>query len=107
VYPTTWLDQPETVTVLPLAFRAFVHDRIIEIRSDGVAMEAYITVGNLFGSQTVRCDTLYIAVKMAHSIAQLKKGRTLDLLPGVELLPNRPTVGADPERVCSFTQEGA
>ena len=86
--PTTWNDQPAAVEALPIALSAFMHDKIVEIRSDGVAPEAFVSVGNLFGSQTLRCDSLFTAVRLAHAIAQAKKGRALDPPPGTELLPN-------------------
>lgn len=93
-----WSDQPDAVCELPVVFRAFLNHRIIEIRADEhLGGHTYVTAGTLFGSQTLRCASLMLAVKTADMIAHVDGGgatKKLRPLPGTLLLDNREEVAS-------------
>jgi len=54
--PLSWNDQPEVLTGYRIVFRGKVGERLTEVR-EGVAGTYYVTQGNLFGSETLACDS--------------------------------------------------
>lgn len=65
-YSRTWSDQPAEVEHYPVLLSVCQSGKVIEIRcmeSHGIA---YLTVGGLFGSETLRCISLPTALRAAH-----------------------------------------
>ena len=65
-HPRTWNDQPAEVEHYPILLSICHDGKVIETRcleSDGIA---YLTVGGLFGSETLRCISLPTALRAAH-----------------------------------------
>jgi len=100
MYPTTWTDQPSAVTEFPIILSvSSTSGDIVEIRAENPPLtvhgsRAYLTVGSLFGSQTLRCVSLLAAVLAANVVLHARRN-SRDLTPpeGTVLLPNetRPT----------------
>lgn len=89
----TWNDQPDQISNLPIAFDFYNGERHVEVRAgaepEDPALELrcyYVSVGNLFGSQTVRLhgeDKLFEVLRLASST---KRGKKTDLPSGVKVL---------------------
>lgn len=89
-FPKGWSDQPDEVVDLPVVLKIHSDGRLCELRaaSDDSITHAFLTVGNLFGSATLRCSSLRHAVKALDAVAHLGSGQTLKALPaGCTLLP--------------------
>ncbi len=83
----TWLDQPNEVLDVPVILSIPISTGVAEIRMlDSGA--CYLTCGTLFGSQTVACDDLKIAVRALHGIVNGRRRRPADLPPGAKLIAN-------------------
>ena len=87
----TWEDQPNEVLDVPIILSVSIPNGVAEIRmlESGAC---YLTCGTLFGSQTVACDTLEIAVRALHCIANRSRrrrgGDELSVPEGVKLIAN-------------------
>ena len=83
---TTWTDQPEILEGTEVVARFSVRDGdSAEFRKvDGTY---YLTVGGLFGSQTIRCDDLEWGVKMLERIGKASSGNPINI--GDKLIENR------------------
>jgi hypothetical protein len=84
-----WLDQPDQVADLPVLLRFYESGvGIIEFRArTSEPDDVFITAGNLFGSQTVRCNTMLAALQLVDLVLRLK-GKTVTLPAGILLLRN-------------------
>lgn len=80
-----WLDQPIIVENAPIKISAFVKGRILELRSDGQSRH-FVTTGNLFGSQTIACDSLEDAVSAYGIAAEAPEGGQMSLPKGCHLV---------------------
>ena len=88
---TTWNDQPPIVSDMEILVSLYIGDkpgRIVEVRSangwvQGGTQAYFVTVGNLFGSQTVRCENANLVFKVMKMAKSRKKQ---DLPTGVTLL---------------------
>lgn len=81
----TWTDQPTIVEGIPIRVSCFAHGRSLEIRSDD-AERHYVTIGNLFGSQTVSCPSLMEALRVFNVAANAAKHPQLELPDGCKLV---------------------
>jgi hypothetical protein len=91
----TWTDQPETVAQSRKLASFMVGGRdqsvIIEVRRDWHGAGYYVTAGNLFGSQTVQCQSVeatFRAIEFIHNGGAGKKGRPLP--EGVVMCEGKP-----------------
>jgi hypothetical protein len=80
----TWTDQPDVVEAATKVAGFMVGGRdaavVIEVRRDYHGAGYYVTAGNLFGSQTVRCrdaETALRAIEFIHTGGAGKTGRPL------------------------------
>jgi len=91
----TWEDQPNEVLDVPVILSVSIPTGHAEIRmlESGAC---YLTCGTFFGSQTVACDTLVIAVRALHGIANGCR-RPADLPSGAKLLANEAYAEIDAE----------
>ena len=81
----SWDDQPDEIEGAEVVLRNVrVQDRHVEIRSNGTLY--WLTVGSLFGSQTVRCDSLETAIRALNGVGRVRKGKTARLPDGAELV---------------------
>ncbi|MHC4933795.1 MAG: hypothetical protein ACYTGV_16575 [Planctomycetota bacterium] len=79
---TQWTDQPAVLeNAESIAVIALDNGRIAQILRRPVAawVEWYVTVGNLFGSQTVRVRDLEGAVRLIDSVSQADDEDVVDL----------------------------
>ena len=81
----SWLDQPLEVEGVPIKIRTFTGDRIVELRSDGNDRH-YMTAGNLFGSQTVACQTLDDAFRVFNIASETSGGQQASLPAGCKII---------------------
>ena len=81
----SWNDQPIEVEDVPIKVSVFHNDRIIELRSNGQDKH-FVTTGNLFGSQTVVCETLLDAVDAFGIAAKTPKSGQASLPKGCRVL---------------------
>ena len=63
-----WTDQPSKVNNAKIVFRAYINSRIIEVRDAGKGWY-YVTIGNLFGSQSIECASVDVAFKVMNDAA--------------------------------------
>lgn len=85
-YPTIWSDQPKIVTSAKPILTINVETRIVEVRRQGGTF--YVSLGNLFGSQTVKTDYIDKAFHLVELAAKLKN-KDLQLPEGCEqVLPD-------------------
>lgn len=56
-HPRHWKNQPKACEGCPVRFSAFFHGSSVEVREESSGTSWLVTVGNLFGSQTVRVRT--------------------------------------------------
>lgn len=80
----TWNDQPSIVEELPVRMRFNVRDRIVELRSDGE--RHVVTAGNLFGSQSLACESLMRAVEVANIAANKPSTAQVSVPQGCQIL---------------------
>ena len=85
--PKTWDDQPDEVEDVPIRATLSLGDGLhAEVRNGGRSQPYFLTVGNLFGSQTVKCpdaDGVLTVLGIARS------GKTSALPNDADLLPNK------------------
>ena len=65
-----WADQPREVVDLPVVCKFYASPRLIEVRK-GAQGWYYVTIGNLFGSETIECastDVAWEVVDLATSV---------------------------------------
>lgn len=70
--PKTWTDQPDIVAdaTVHLTFSHAHRAEVYELRATADGRVWYVTVGNLFGSQTVACPSAPRAMAVATSVMQ-------------------------------------
>ena len=87
----TWTDQPDEVAGTPILTSIYMTNigQSVEVRGD-FERSRYITIGNLFGSQTVRAVGSDQVIKILGAIAKLTEGDTLK----IEDFPGTVIVGA-------------
>lgn len=87
-----WNDQPDEVARFPPTCRFWCGEAemIIEIRAGLTRNDpSYFTAGNIFGSQTIRTQTLPTAVRLIDEAIQAnKEHRDAQIPPGAVLLNN-------------------
>lgn len=83
--PLSWNDQPAAVEGKPVVFEGRVGERLTEIR-EGVAGTYYVTHGNLFGSETIACDS---DTAVFAALTLIASGKMAGPPPGCRLLKNR------------------
>lgn len=79
----TWSDQPDDVIGLRVMASVLVNHRRFEVRRAPNG-EYYITTGNLFGSQTVRCEHADAAWAVLHEASKSTNLHTIP--PGVTIM---------------------
>jgi len=84
-HPRGWDDQPKLLERIPLVLHTSIEANVVEVRHGGGAFY-YVTVGNLFGSQTIECDSADVAFGIIELVG--KKKRSLSLPAGARLVPN-------------------
>jgi hypothetical protein len=88
-----WDDQPDEVEGHTVVFRAFIYSHIVEVRSaSNGGPHFYVTGGNLFGSQTVRCVDAPTAFRVMDATVKASlddKPFRADSIDGVVLLANK------------------
>lgn len=83
----SWTDQPEAVVEAPILVRGNSRDGLWEVRSTSAA--AFVSHGNLFGSQTVECPTLELALRVLNTFLNHPRNGPPPKLPkGAKLLDN-------------------
>jgi len=93
----TWNDQPDVVAEARVIGTVWIHvssdeNRAVEIRRRDQEVGAigvpiyYLTCGNLFGSQTFRCEGAVCALEMLACMDRIRK--TNQLPGGVSVLEN-------------------
>ena len=82
-----WTDQPAMLEDLPVLHHFRAGDHVIDIfkKSD---TEWYITAGNLFGSQTVRCPSAEKVLECLALSERRNKANVPKVPEGCELLDN-------------------
>lgn len=83
----SWTDQPDVVATMPVAFSVFVESigQSVEVRK-GSAGEFTVTIGNLFGSQTILAPDVNSLLLLLGRTFGSKRGQTHTLPEGCELL---------------------
>ena len=69
-----WTDQPKVLEQANILFSAHIGGedrRLVEVRNNGETF--YVTQGNLFGSQTLKCDDIFAAFRAMQLIANPPK----------------------------------
>jgi hypothetical protein len=80
MHEKSWTDQPNEVENCKIIGEFQIKDKVVQIRSipqdSPVPMNSkyYVTIGNLFGSETILCATADLALYL---ICNLKKGLKL------------------------------
>jgi hypothetical protein len=82
----TWTDQPDVVTTCDMLGTVRVKDQCVELRKVHGSSEVYLTVGNLFGSQTIYVPTERCALEILISISNGK--RELPVSASARIVPN-------------------
>jgi len=80
----TWDDQPDEVLSAVQRLHFYANERIIEVRESRDCF--LISVGNLFGSETVKAKSLNAMFAAVHLAATVKSGQHADLPEGCEVL---------------------
>jgi hypothetical protein len=83
----TWTDQPIEVADGLIVCRFFANSQTFEVRKAKGGVW-YLTVGNLFGSQTLKCyapEVVFDAIDAGTSVS-VKEGRSVGLPAGAELI---------------------
>ena len=89
--PKSWEDQPNEVLDVPVILSVSIPSGVAEIRMfpGSLGGACYLTCGTLFGSQTVACDDLEVAVRALNRIANRTSHRNSSELPsGAKLIAN-------------------
>lgn len=90
MYKKHWTDQPDAVTEAEPLSRFFLSGpgQSVEVRQIGYNDGLFVTVGNLFGSQTIKVPDAKTAFRVVGAISALDSGQTLKIssFPGVEIL---------------------
>lgn len=84
-----WTDQPEELDNVPIVLR-FYDEVMIEVRKDQVDW-TFVTAGNLFGSQTVKCPDLEQALQVVQGIVDKKFKEERELPLFCVLMKNSPS----------------
>lgn len=89
-YPKEWSDQPDCVLKAHPVVSFSTNKAIIEIRDAGRSLVGgeqsyYVSVGNLFGSQTLSCPNIYHVWAVIKLTQQSRKGPVVPP-PGVTVL---------------------
>lgn len=87
-HPLSWEDQPADLLQCPILVRGLsLEGKIIEVRKFPTNEMRYVTVGNLFGSQTVECATADVALLVLGAIVSvLRQDTPLSVPEGARLL---------------------
>lgn len=88
LYPKAWLDQPDVVQAAqPLVVSIGVGDQRAEMREhpDG---RVFLSIGNLFGSQTLECLDLRCAVLALAQALKATKKKPMGAPTGCTVLEN-------------------
>lgn len=89
-----WTCQPDEVEqATPIArftVRAAGESKIVEIREVAVSGPYYMSVGNIFGQDTLRVDTLRSVLTLIDRLGKLEDGQQVNLsgFRGVRMLPS-------------------
>lgn len=85
-----WTDQPDAVTEAEPLSRFFLSGpgQSVEVRQIGFNDGLFVTVGNLFGSQTIQVPDAKTAFQVIGAMADLENGQTIKIsrFPGAEIL---------------------
>jgi hypothetical protein len=74
-YPTSWNDQPSIVTQAKPIFSFNAESRMIEVRRNGP--DFFISIGNLFGSQTLTTTDIDTLFHLLESAAKARHGKKI------------------------------
>ena len=80
-YKKGWDDQPDIVRTAKPLFKTNFGSMVVELRKEGAKF--YVSIGNLFGSQTLFTEDLEMAFKL---LEIAKEGKQVGLPEGVTLL---------------------
>ena len=83
--PTTWTDQPEACEAASIIASFALDAAVVEVRGPELNGGYLVTLGTLFGSQTVRCHDAHTALVL---IGKVRK-TTTKIGDGMTLLPNK------------------
>jgi len=83
-----WTDQPDCVLGCVIFLHIYVGDRGVEVRKDENNDCWYITVGNLFGSQTLRAANCEAVLRVVHWVGnkRLHSKAPVEVPSGCELV---------------------
>lgn len=81
-YEKTWTDQPDEVMAGHILCSFYLKEHGgVEVRRDRYTERLWLTMGNLFGSQTVRCRDALVVLEVIHRISECKPGKQVAKLP--------------------------
>lgn len=84
----SWTDQPDTVEESRVVFKAYFNSRLVEVRDAGGGWYL-VSVGNIFGSQTLSCASAAVTFQVLEKIANRADDDTRMTLPyGTEVIAN-------------------
>lgn len=95
-HPLNWIDQPKILEQAPVVCRFHLDGKMVEVRKlthPNVDHSLwFITAGNMFGSQTVKCPSAEKVLELIH-LAEHRpnKDQPASVPEGCELIPSEKT----------------
>lgn len=84
-----WNDQPNELENSQLICDFYLNNRHVALHVYKLENTFYVTIGNLFGSQTIKCPSVESVLTIIGIASKSKDGdNPKDLPPGFVLMPN-------------------
>lgn len=81
----TWEDQPELCTGAPVVASMWLNEHAVEVRELAGGRFA-VTLGNLFGSQTLLCADALVVLRLLHLMSNNNAGKRISPPDGAEIV---------------------